>query len=785
MDDLLSEFIAETRDTLEALSGEVIAWEADPDDRARLDSIFRFVHTVKGSCGFLDLPRFERLSHAAEDVLSELRAGERKADAALVSAVLAIIDRIGELAEALDSGEPHADGDDAALIAALHADAATTAAVASNAAAAPGAIRAPTRSIRIPLEQLDRMMSGVSDMVLARNELSRRLREIPEAPGVEGAFERLSACVAEMRDSITRTRMQRIDKLFAALPRMVRDVSGEVGKQVDLEIDGSDVELDREMIELMRDPLTHIVRNAIDHGIETPEERRRLGKPAAGRLTVSARQSGNQIVIDIMDDGRGIDEDKLVNRAIAAGLIGEDTADALPAQARVALIFEPGLSTADSVSAISGRGVGMDVVKSNIERIGGAIDIDNRPRIGLHLTIRVPLTLTIIAALTVTAGNQGFAIPRSAIDEIVHDSNETIRIDSVGSATIVTIRGRALPLVNLEEVLGMGRPQVMRGRTLVVVRAASGCSYALAVAAVHDHEELVIKPASPAIMATGAYAGKSLPDSGIPMLLLDVGGLAALAGVGTDEAGLNPPAAAPVEADAAADVVPTLLFRDFDGIQRGIRLSVVERLEDVSGEQIRFAAGRMRIAVDGRILPLAGCDAMTDRRVLKILRLNDGAAELAYAIDDVIDIVALPTMFERAASAGPVAGVALVDGEQVELLDPHWLFADIDGAASAGEQGPLCLLMNRDDPWMREILRPLIEAAGYRVAFAGEAGSAEADVVIAPPGEGAAAEPDIAAPVVRLRADRPVAHAGDDSVYRYDRAGLLAAIQATVSARRA
>jgi two-component system chemotaxis sensor kinase CheA len=773
MDDLLSEFIAETRETLEALSGEIIAWEADPEDRARLDSIFRFVHTVKGSCGFLELPRFERLSHAAEDVLSELRGGTRKADAQLVSAVLNVIDRIAELTEALDSGDVVPDSDDALLIAALTRDATTTPATAQAVSVGAQANRAPARSIRVPLELLDRIMSGVSDMVLARNELSRRLREIDAEAEVGGAFERLSTCVAEMRDAITRTRMQRIEKLFSALPRMVRDTAAELDKPVELEIDGGDVELDREMIELIRDPLTHMIRNSIDHGIESREDRRRFGKPEAGKLSISARQSGNQIVIEIADDGRGIDEAKVVARAISAGVLTPEAAEALTPTARAQLVFAPGLSTAEQVTAISGRGVGMDVVRSNIERIGGTIELDNRPRQGLRTTIRVPLTLTIIASLTVSAGGQCFAIPRVAIEEIVHVSSAMIRVDAIGSASIATIRGRAMPLVHLETVLGMGPVDSPHGRTIVVVRAAAGLSFALCVAAVHDHEELVIKPASPAIMSAGVYAGKSLPDSGIPMLLLDVAGLAARAGVkGEAEADMS--AAEPVE-DGQVESVSGLLFRDLAGVTRAIRLAVVERLEDVPADQVRFTGGRMHVAINGKLLPLAGFDGAPPTDMVKLLRLSDGASEMAYAIDDVVDIVPLPPVIRPAAAPGPIAGVALLGGEQVELLDPHWLFSEAESEAPA-EARPLCLLADREDRWTREILRPLVEAAGYRVAFAGEVAADAADVIVAH-----GAVPETETRVVRLVPDRT--QAGADQVYRYDRAGLLAALERKVSRR--
>lgn len=780
MDDLLAEFLAETRETLDALSGEIIAWEADPSDRGRLDAIFRFVHTVKGSCGFLDLPRFERLSHAAEDVLSELRAGTRSADAQLVSAVLAIIDRIGELTEALESGAELPNSDDSLLIAGLSAEQTVCPLAPQAAVASSSAPRAPARSIRVPLELLDRIMSGVSDMVLARNELARRLREVGVEGDVGGAFERLSTCLAEMRDSITRTRMQRIDKLFSALPRMVRDTAGELNKAVELEIDGSDVELDREMIELIRDPLTHMVRNSIDHGIEDAQQRARRGKPEAGRLSVSARQSGNQIVIEITDDGNGIDETRLVQKAIAAGVITTELAAALPPNARASLIFSPGLSTAEKVTAISGRGVGMDVVKSNIERIGGSIELDNRPGWGLRTIIRVPLTLTIIASLTVSANGQSFAIPRAAIEEIVHVSSASLRIDQLGDAQVVTIRGRSLPLLHLEQVLGLGRVEDVQGRTIVVVSAGAGLSYALCVQAVHDHEELVIKPASPAVMGTGIYGGMSLPDSGVPMLMLDAGGIAARAGVEPEDANALTTAAPDIVEDAGEDLTSTLLFKDLSGKRRGIRLGVVERLEDVAAEQVAFTAGQLRVAIEGRLLPLVGGEESLLRggKTVKLLRLSDGASELAFAIEDVMDIVQLPPALHRATSEGPVAGVALVDGEQVELIDVFWLFSNASIESVMPAEKPLCLIADGEDRWSREILRPLLEAAGYRVGFGGHA-DADGAAVVLTSGEIAEAS----APVIRLRPE--LGRPADGSVYRYDRVGLLAEIERQVARRSA
>lgn len=775
MDDLLQEFIAETREMLAAIAGEIVAWEADPSDRARLDAIFRFVHTVKGSCGFLDLPRLERLSHAAEDVLADVRSGKRKPDAPLVSAILAVVDRISELADAIESGESLPEEVDQRLIAVLAGGESAALPAPEPVAAAPGiSPRGVARTIRLPIELLDRMMGGVSDMVLARNELSRKLREAGHDGAIDAAFERLSACIAEIRDAITRTRMQRIDNIFSTLPRMVRDLSAELGKLVALEVDGGDVELDREMVEMIRDPLAHILRNAIDHGIEPPEERRAMGKSAAGRVSVSARQAGNQILIEILDDGRGIDGDRLAARAIAAGMLKPERAESLTATQKVALIFEPGVTTADAVTAISGRGVGMDVVRANIERIGGIVDIDSRPRAGVRITMRVPLTLTIIPALTISAAGQHFALPRSAIEELVRAGGDGVRVDAVGGAHIASVRGRRMPVIDLAQLVGDSAATAAPGPILIVLKPAGGDYLALAVDAVHDHEELVVKAAAPAVMAAGLYAGTTLPDNGRPMLLLDPAGIAAVAGVLGSEAA--PEVIEERADDAMADLVPTLLFRDLDGRDRAIRLAVVERIEDVPASGVQHSAGRLRIAHDGRILPLLTCGSALGEDRLRILRLGDGDRQAAYAIDEVIDIVALPPAGVAATEDGAVSGVVLVDGRQVELLDPHWLFAQADAAAPAARtRRPLALLGERSDPWMREVLAPLVEAAGYAIAFAGDPGLGRADLVIT--GNTTPPASTVDAPLIRLRTEAVAREDDVESIYRYDRAGLLSALR--------
>ena len=753
MDDLLQEFIAETRETLEALSGEIVAWEADPDDRSRLDAIFRFVHTVKGSCGFLDLPRLERLSHAAEDVLAAVRDNSRRPGTSLVNAVLAIVDRIGEIVEVIDSGQSVDDSGDDLLIGALAEDAEP-----ANQPVEWTGQRQTSRSVRLNVELLDVMMSGMSEMVLARNELVRRLRATTLDPDAEAALDRLSLTVSDMRDTVTRTRMQKIDTLFTALPRMVRDTAASLNKAVLLQIGGADVELDRELIELLRDPLVHILRNSIDHGIEAPPARTAGGKSPTGRLTVSARQAGNQVLIEITDDGAGINVDRLVQKALATGLRSEAEVSAMSASARLDLIFEPGLSSRDAVTAVSGRGVGMDVVRSNIETIGGRITLDNRPGYGLTILIRVPLTLSILPTILIGVGDQRFAVPRQSVEEIITLKNGLVRVDTVGSVSVATVRGKQLPMLQLANLLKIERSVPS---ALMIIGTRNG-SYALAVDAVVDTEELVIKPAAPAVMATGIYAGQTLPDCGSPMLLLDGAGLADAAGL--NFAATKVEAVSPEENAAQSEANRALLFDDLDGHRRAITLGVIDRVETVERSAIRTVGGRKHVTIDEVTLPIQlACDPTDD--VVTLLRLSDHTLQTAYAIERPVEIVDLPAL-SAAKGNDLIAGIATIDGIPVEVVDPLMLFKD---ATDTIDTRPVCLLRDDGSGWMNAFLRPALEANGYRCVA--QAGAAEQPVVMLAFDDAPPPYPSLS--VVRLRHCQ---HGGQESIYRYDRAAVIAAI---------
>lgn len=811
MDDLLADFVAETREMLEASEGEIIAWEAHPADGSRLDAIFRFVHTVKGNCGFFDFPRLANLSHAAEDALADVRARRRDPDAALVSAVLAVIDRIVELVDAIEASGACPEGDDSALITALREGAVPPAATTGNngiedpkapdaadiATSEPADVPvvshplAAQRTIRLPVDLLDRVMSGVSDMVLARNDLAHRLRQAGNQPTIDGPFERLTSILSDVRDAITRMRMQRIETLFGALPRLVRDLSAELGKQVLVDIEGGDVELDREMIEMVRDPLTHIIRNAIDHGVEPPHERVASGKRETALVTIAARQSGNTISIVVSDDGRGIEEEKIAAKALSTGLISAAERAAMDREKVLQLIFQPGFSTASAVSNVSGRGVGLDVVRENLEKVGGSIKVSSTAGVGTLFTLHIPLTLSIIAGLTVEVGAQRFSIPQSYVEEIIHASAKSLDLTRMGETALVTFRGQRVPCLTLADVLGLPDDQGKEAnRTMVMLRLASGDLFALAVDNIHSHGDIVVKPLAPAVMKSGLYAGSTLLDDGQPVLLLDVTNIASLYDLMSAARTRVLADARDGETHAQKPIERAMLFTDFEGRRRAVRLELVQRIETAPAEAIDRSASSPRAVIDGHILPLIGLpEGPLPAPRIRLLRLTDGASQLLYAVREIDDAVALSEPLKPVADDPLVEAITLVNGQTVSLIDGHELFAR-HGETPEMANRPQCRLP--DSEWARTILSPLVTAAGYDIvasAPANQRANQRADQPGDEPAETAvtiwfedeyeaasALDWDISGPVIRLR-DQPDAPAGCETIYRYDREGLLDALR--------
>ena len=841
MDELLSDFLAETADMHGEIGSAIVAWEKNPTDHDRLDAIFRFVHTIKGSSSFLHLPRIAALAHATENQLDQLRCSDRTSDSALVTAVLAAIDRLTRICKSIGETGIEPTGDDHDIIENLltldsarvqtpttarartkegdyhvpltdkHAPLADKAndlvldTVGSMAANAVGDLAIVTdddpitqsswRSVRVALPLLDSVMTGVTDMVLARNEFARLLRERVRDPVLISAFDSLSESVTGMRHSVSQMRMQRIGKLFAPLPRFVRDLANDLDKQVQFSMSGGEVELDREMIENIRDPLTHIIRNAIDHGLETPSERVALGKQESGSLHLAARQSGNQIEIVIRDDGRGVALDKLAEIAMAKGVLNSEC---LSHNERLNLIFKPGLSTTSAVNEISGRGVGMDIVKSNIERIGGVVELDNQVGHGLTIMLRVPMTLTIIPGLLVFASGQQFAIPRAVVQEILLENSDSVRIDRLGDGEFATVRGHRMALIRLEQALEGGIVQGdIADRSLILIRPMHDCCYALSVAAIHDHEELVVKSAAPVVMASGIYAGTTLPDNGRPVLLLDTAALPRVLGVDIT-------AQYSIEQEMEnTQILPKrpqlLLFRENTGLLRAMRLSVIERLYEIPERDLFVSAGSVHARINGLMFPVFSgafspergslserAEPLCEKKQIKMLRLHDGTMTVCYPIDEVVDIVRMPATIEAARSPGLIAGTILVGDELVELIDAFWLMSQVaESQDNSAHSLPLCRIVDDRDGWAVSFLVPLLELAGYRTAFGlpVEAHDEPGDILLVT--DWSAKRSRIAdevtqrvkTPIIKLRPTLSCLGTDDDSIYRYDRVALMEALE--------
>lgn len=642
---------------------------------------------------------------------------------------------------------------------------------------------AKSRHVRISLNLLDKLMNGVSDMVLARNEVSRHLQKHLGESEMNQAFVRLSSSAAEIRDAVSLMRMQSIDRLFSSLPRLIRDINLELGKNIELHIEGGDVEVDREMVESLRDPLTHIMRNSADHGIESPEERVASGKAPNGNIRVKARQSGNQILIEIADDGRGINLEALRDKAISQQIVTPAALQKMSQREQLVLIFHPGLSTAAQVSSISGRGVGMDVVLTNIQGIGGSIEIDNIPGRGLTLTLRMPLTLSIIAGLSLRAGNQTFGLTRSSVVEILGKNSANVQIENVGGRKIAIIRGVAREYATLESIMGLEESELGAGqaRTLIVVRPAKGMQFVLDVEAVIDHEELVVKPGAPLVMASGIYSGTTLPDNGRPMLLLDASGLALAINANAENIADVAESETVTNAEESSGTA-VLTFETVDGRVCAIRLAVVERMEEIDAEDLSQSGGKLRANIDGRLIDVFGVKELTSTEKLKSLRISDGTSSICLIVNDVLDMTTIDLDLVQSTEPDLYEGVFLLDGKAIELINPFQFFAGNALQRSVGENGVRCYIeCDEKDVWERNMLAPLLKAAGYDVSF-DRVDMDDADIVLA---RELNAMPAVAIDDARVLTIREAIHAHQssvkDSVYRYDRVGLLTAIEARLA----
>ena len=707
MDELTREFLIESQEGLDRMERCLTDLEGHPDDAALIADVFRSVHTIKGTTGFLGFKRLEKLAHAGENLLGLLRDGKLAANAPVITGLLRLLDALRSILKTIEAEGQEGEGSetDAEIVGNLErlqspvaleatAKASSAAHVAAPRAhtprkqgrlpeppappeSAPGPVPAepapppassaapvttevsdseanrartvaPSASaaestLRVDVALLNRMMNLVGELVLTRNQV---LQATSSDPKMTLLTRRLDMVTADLRESVMKARMQPVSNVFSKMPRMVRDLAQSLDRRVRLQMDGQETELDKSLLEAIKDPLTHAVRNALDHGIEPPAVREAAGKDPEGALRLRAMQEGSHVIIEVADDGAGIAVDRVRDKAIERGLISAERAALLSERELLQLIFLPGFSTAKEVTNVSGRGVGMDVVRTNVEKIGGKVEIDSRAGKGTTLRLRIPLTLAIIPALIVRSVRQSFALPQGALSELVHVPAEQAEstIEWIEDAPLYRLRGKLLPLVFLDRLLVPSDAGVAaRERdSFIAVLDADGRRFGLVVDGLADPEEIVVKPLSSALKGIGLYSGATVLGNGDLALILDPGAIAMKAGVtmdGDDETGHA------VEQDSAAlSTDRDFLLVEAAGRRAAVALGDVLRIEQMPVKRIEYVGMRPVINFDGQLLPVddtAGVLAgiQTDPEApLVVVVCRDGNRHVGIAVSHVLDV---------------------------------------------------------------------------------------------------------------------------------------------------
>jgi two-component system, chemotaxis family, sensor kinase CheA len=779
MDDLLADFLTETSESLAELDVALLTLERTPTDANTLGLIFRMVHTIKGTCGFLGLPRLERVAHAGENVLGKLRDNALTATPEIVTQILEALDRIKAILAGLAATGAELAGDDTQLIAELNATASgqppnstgpTAAAPPASesiepdpvaemfpekpalpepahaaddperagAPAAAGQAIAGAQTIRVTVDVLEDLMTLVSELVLTRNQLLQ-LARAQENSLFTAPLQRLSHITSDLQEGVMKTRMQPIGIAWNKLPRLVRDLARDLNKKIELTMLGAETELDRQVLELIKDPLTHMVRNSGDHGLETTAERRAAGKSETGRITLNAYHEGGHIIIEISDDGRGLAADKIRAKVVANGLATEAELAGMPEQQIQRFIFRAGFSTAATVTAVSGRGVGMDVVKTNIEKIGGTVDLKSTPGQGTTFTIKIPLTLAIVSALIVEAAKERFAIPQLSVVELVrarrygdNTPNPTgeSAIERINETPVLRLRERLLPLVPLSDLLGLDGPEGDDSGAYIVVTQVGAALLGIIVDRVFDTEEIVVKPVAPILRHITMFSGNTILGDGSVIMILDPAGIALATGVcgGVETKGAKAQSA---ESNAPADLMALLLFRVNGAERMAVPLNLVARLENIPRDKIEMSSGSPVTQYRGRLMPLLSLSEQDDSSLptQSLLVFADGEHAMGLMVDEIIDVVEAKLDIELASARPGSLGTAVIGGLATEVLDTgYWLnkaSADwFSGKTVKSTTRARHILMVEDSAFFRNLLVPTLAAAGFKVSTAASAAEA-------------------------------------------------------------
>ncbi|MCR9213038.1 MAG: chemotaxis protein CheW [Proteobacteria bacterium] len=818
MDDLLSEFLTETNENIGIVDASLVVLEQDPSDESQIDNIFRLVHTIKGTCGFLGLPRLEAVAHAGENVLGKIRDKELTVTADVVTIILEAMDIIKDILAVIEETEEEPEGDDADLIARLNEvafggaeeapaeqpeeakaesadgnvseeelEAAFQAAdgpdespaedlkpgevsldeleAAFNAAPGPDDIIAEkpakaekkkakkeekaaadgapkesiaNQSIRVNVEMLENLMTMVSELVLTRNQLLQMVRGMDDNEFTV-PLQRLSHVTTELQEGLMKTRMQPIGNAWSKLPRIVRDLSHELEKKIDLVMNGAETELDRQVLELIKDPLTHMVRNSADHGLEQPADRVANGKKETGRIVLDAFHEGGHIIITITDDGRGLNSEKIKDKVIENGLATEAELDAMSTQQIQNFIMKPGFSTAEKVTNVSGRGVGMDVVRSNIEKIGGTIALTSEEGSGSTFTIKIPLTLAIVSALVVECCSERFAIPQTSVVELVRasmDKESVHTIEMINDSPVLRLRDHLLPLVHLNDILRLetaadevaDKSEVKGPEEFIVVTQVGDYTFGIVVDRVFDTEEIVVKPIAPILKNLSIFSGNTILGDGSVIMILDPNGIAAKSG----EAVAGAEQTVNEEIDQSArleDKIALLVFRAGGEEPKAVPLSLVARLEEIDVETIETADDKMVVQYRGQLMPLTTIDEGTElvsEGRQPVLVFSDQERTMGLVVDEIVDIVEDHLDVEMASKTDGFIGSAVIREKATDLIDVgYYLEKCFGGWFGAGDTAPYGeegsrqkVLLVDDSPFFRNMLVPLLSTAGYDVSTA-------------------------------------------------------------------
>ncbi len=750
MNELINEFLIESYENLDLYDGGLVELEKNPSSKETISSIFRTLHTIKGTCGFLGLGRLEAIAHAGENLLAMVREGTLPFTRPIATALLATGDAVRAILSQLEKTGEEGTGDYTELVATLvklqspessDAEAAPaepvpkagpTAGAASTGKSpethpaktapapkaptvvtapktAPAATKAATMepaapkqdasldskakvepehvsatkvtdgTVRVNVDLLDRLMNLVGELVLTRNQLIQ-LASASESPQMQAASHRLNHITTELQDRMMKTRVQPIDALWSKFPRTVRDLARMCGKEIRLETEGAETELDRTVIEAIKDPMTHLLRNSVDHGVESPEERRAAGKNPEGRILLRAFHAAGLVTIEIVDDGGGIKVDRVKTRAVERNLITAERAAQMSTQDIVNLIFLPGFSTAETVSNISGRGVGMDVVKTQIEKIGGMVDMSTEVGKSTTCRIKIPLTLAIIPVVIVGCRSERFAIPQTNLLEVIR-LDKNLQVENVHETPVVRLRGNLLPIVFLDSVLALKSGERQETQHLVVLQAGDR-HFGLVVDTIHEAEEIVVKPLGRALMNLSCFAGATILGDGHVSLILDIYGLGSRASMfqGTR-------ATLSIDSDnkagatkATGTTCDELLVFNVGGTRAAVPLEMVSRLEEFAASEIEVSAGRQVIQYGGSIMPLISLahalgmhsTPSADGRVQTIVYTSEGRS-VGLLIDSVEEIVRSGVELQPSGRRSGVLGSAVIGKQITELIDTHEL----------------------------------------------------------------------------------------------------------------